>query len=168
MLDSSSRSGTISCTCPKLMGKIIFGFYFLVLYFFLSLAVFAANPPSLSDPADNSTTTDSSPKLSWQYNDTCPSNESCFFIQVDNNSDFSSPEKTTYTNNQYYSPSLDLGQWFWRVKAKDQNGTWSDYSQSRSLTITSPTPQPTSTPTPSTSPTSNFNVSTDSTSINAT
>src|SRR3989344_3301334 len=150
------------------MLRILFRHFFLVipiLFFFWPSPAFAADPPNLISPSDNSTET--KPKFSWEYNGECVEGGSCFRIEIDNNPDFSSPEKSTYTNNFSYSPQgLADGMYNWRVKAKDKQSlpgepgksdTWSGWSKvfkftigtqitspppAISVTQSSPTPQP--------------------------
>lgn len=128
---------------------------FVITLFFLSYSfTLATTAPIITGPS--STTTDTSPKLSWAYTDSCSTNESCFKIEVDDSSDFSSLNKNTYTNNLYYSPQLSIGKWYWRVKAKDQTNTWSEYnSGSFEIVAESQNNSPTPTPTPEQSTTSN-------------
>lgn len=96
--------------------------------FFTAENVIAANAPNLVSPPNNSNT-DKSPKLSWQYNGECPSSGSCFRIEIDNSSDFSSPDKSSYTNSLSYSPQgLAEAEYYWRVKARDQSNKWSEWS----------------------------------------
>jgi len=123
---------------------------------------FASDPPNLISPSDG--TTESKPKLTWEYKGECVESGSCFRVEVDNNSDFSSPEKSTYDTNTSYSPQgLANGTYYWRVKAKDKSDTWSDWSKVFKFTIgaqpinpsptassspsqNSPTPQPSTSP----------------------
>lgn len=110
-------------------------FLFTAAFFYLTLpiVVYAASTPVLISPENNASINDSSPKLSWQYSDSCPTDttNNCFKVDVDDSSDFFSINKSTYTNNLYYSPqNLSFGVWYWRVKAKDQAGNWSDYQNS--------------------------------------
>lgn len=124
--------------------------HFWVLFFFLFFlfgqkTTFASDPPNLLSPANNSQTSDTSPKLSWEYSGTCIESGSCFRVEVDNSTDFSSPDKTTYTDSKSYSPKLSSGDWYWRVKTKDTSGTWSNWSTVYKFSIG----QPTFTPTPS-------------------
>lgn len=110
--------------------------------------VFSANHPELLSPSDNSVV-ETPPKLSWGYSGECYQKGSCFKVEVDNNPDFSSPEKSTYTDNLFYSPKdLTIGSWSWRVKAKDSTEKWSDWSNVFEFSISgektvSPTPSPT-------------------------
>lgn len=130
----------------------------LIISFLWSQTVYAADPPILISPPDNSSQ-DKSPKLVWEYSGECIESGSCFKNEVDNNSDFSSAEKSTYTNNFNYSPQgLSEGVWNWRVKAKDKSEKWSEWSnifkftitaQSAAASPTNPDPQTTTTPQPS-------------------
>lgn len=89
--------------------------------------VLAGNSPALLSPADNATVTSS--RLEWQtpsyplYNNGNP-----YMIQVDDQESFADPEKDNYLTNNYYTPQLNFGKWYWRVKAKDSMETWSDWS----------------------------------------
>lgn len=107
-------------------------------------SVFAAEAPTLTSPANGSTT--SSTKLDWQTPSYTlyPSNP--YRVQVDNNSDISSPEKDTNISNTFYTPVLAEGTWYWHVKAKDQSGIWSDWSSTWNFTYSLATPSPTPTP----------------------
>lgn len=136
---------------------------------------FAASAPIIIEPQGDSIVSSSSPKLSWQFSDQCIQDGSCFRVEVDNNSDFSSLEKSTYTSGFSYSPQgLSEGKWFWRVKGKDTTETWSDWAQS-SFILASPTstspPSPLNSPTPtpsSTQPqggTNNFSISSSPSSV---
>ena len=99
------------------------------LIFFWPKIIFASNSPTLTSPPDNSIES-KSPKLTWEYSEECVNSGSCFLVEVDNSADFSSTEKSSYTNSFSYSPQgLAEGVWNWRVKAKDTDGKWSDWSQ---------------------------------------
>lgn len=150
---------------------------FLFLFFFEDSLVFASNPPLLIEPLNNSITSDTSPKLSWQFNDNCTKKGGCFRVEVSDSENFNSLEKDTYTNNTYYTPQNLLSKkYYWRVKAKDTSNNWSSYSEVWSFEISSnnqdSTPQPTnqleSSPSPSNNTPSNFNISSVPPSLNAT
>jgi hypothetical protein len=117
---------------------------FLTLFFILFTGKIKADePPKLVSPPDNAQTGHSL-KLSWEYSGECVESGSCFLIEIDDNSDFSSPEKSTYTNNLNYSPK-DLSEktWQWRVKAKDKSGKWSSWSTINRFILTLQTnPEP--------------------------
>jgi len=129
--------------------NLIISFLFFILLLLFPQKTFAAIIPNLLSPSNNSTVTDTSPKLSWSYSGQCTGSGSCFRIQVASSSAFTSAYRDYYTNYTYYSPQLYLRQWFWRAKAKDSSNAWSDWSTIFSFNIVS-TPSPT--PTPSQSP----------------
>ncbi len=130
------------------MIKLLYVFLFL----FLLPQQVSASTPVLNNPENNSATTDTSPKLSWDKTSDCPITGNCYLIEVSKSTDFSELEKSTYTNNTYYSPTLSEGSWFWRVKAKDQNNNWSEYSEVRTLNINNEV-KPSSSPIPTINPT---------------
>jgi hypothetical protein len=131
---------------------------FLIIYLLLITPVFASGPPILTEPSNGSSLSDTSPKLAWEYNGSCSTSDKCFRVLVDNTTDFSSPEKDYYTNNTNYSPSLGIGSWNFKVKAKDENNSWSEFSSVTSFVISESsftggqeeTTSPQATPSPST------------------
>lgn len=145
--------------------KFLYSALFSLLIFFFPQIVFAGEPPQLSSPSDGSTVNSS--KLEWQIPSYTLYAGNNYRIQVDDDSAFpsSSIYRDYYTDNTYYSPSLTDGLWYWRVKAKDAGGVWSDWSSVWSFTLASnsstpspsdladptPTPTPTSTPQPTSS-----------------
>lgn len=140
-------------------GKLIIALMSVLL--FIPGQSFAANSPSNLDPKIDSVTTDLNPKLSWGASGPCPADGSCYRVEVSDNKDFETLTKSTYTNNTYYSPTLSEGTWFWRVKAKDSEGVWSEFANSKiiitktqgSETISqSPLPLISAPPTPSPTP----------------
>lgn len=127
--------------------------------------VYAGEAPGLLSPINNSTTTSS--KLEWNTPSYSLYSSNPYRVQVHNNTDFSSPEKDYPTKNTYYTPKdLTAGTWYWRVLAKDKNGTPSNWSEVWSFTLTNSTPTP-STPTTSSQPSSIFQVSSLPSSINS-
>lgn len=128
----------------------------------LSLLIFAkpaiaGEPPIQTNPENNSTV--SSPALNWQtpaYS--LYSTGSPYRVQIDDDPNFTSVNKDRYKITNSYSPEdLSEATWYWRVKAKDASGIWSDWSAIWSFVLTtasSPAPIPTPTPTPTSSSTS--------------
>lgn len=149
--------------------KHLFTGLFSSIVIFWPQIVYASDPPILTSPPDSSSV-DKSPKLTWEYIGECVQSGSCFRVEIDNNPDFSSPEKSTYTNNFSYSPqNLNGDSWQWRVKAKDKSENWSEWSKIFTFTISnqsasvSPSPaaqilQPSPTPQTSSKPQTNFTV----------
>jgi hypothetical protein len=138
---------------------------------------FAAATPTITEPSSGAVVSDTSPKLSWTNSEPCTANGSCYLVEVDNSESFDSLEKSTYTNSTSYSPQgLTEGNWYWRVKAKDNTGAWSEFAQS-AFTISlssqvppsinqSPHPESSSTPLSQGGP-SNFSYSNSPSSIQA-
>ena len=75
--------------------------------------------PVLTSPADGATDTTGTPTFTWE----AATNGTTYQIQVDNDSDFSSPEfdDTAATTNR--TPALANGVYYWRVRAVTINGT---------------------------------------------
>ena len=84
----------------------------------------APTTPNLIEPLNNSTTI-RRPTFKW----TAIDDAVYYQIEVDNKSDFSSPEFTsTKLVNSIRSSSLPKGTCFWRVRTKDAVGNWSNWS----------------------------------------
>ncbi len=104
-----------------------------------------ANPPSvpvLSAPANNALTTDYTPPLDWK-DSALPSGTvfGHYEVQIDNNSDFSSPEATGSTaagdiTDSKFTPLSDLAsntKFYWRVRSLNDAGESSAWSASRTF-----------------------------------
>ncbi|MBN2789184.1 MAG: choice-of-anchor D domain-containing protein [Candidatus Delongbacteria bacterium] len=90
--------------------------------------------PTLESPADGSSSEDQTPTLDWS--DVPDANE--YYIQIDNNSDFSSPEVEALTSlSDYTTSTLAYGTYYWHVRSKNAVG-YSTYSSSWTFTITEP------------------------------
>lgn len=123
--------------------------------FFWAGPVFALSPPIQISPINNSQV--SSSKLTWETPSYPLYSNNPYRIQVDDDSDFSSIYRDYDTKNTYYKPVLTEGTWYWKVKAKDSDGTWSNWSDNWSfvLAAATPSPSPSLTPSPAPSPTAN-------------
>lgn len=95
----------------------------------------APQPPALSFPPNQSTTTDTTPDFTWSV----PPNTSSFWIEIDNNSDFGSPEvRDTYVFSGIYTPPpLAQGTYYWRVLSRSPDGCQGGFSAPWSFIITS-------------------------------
>lgn len=124
----------------------------LILYLLFATPAIAGDPPNLFSPEDNSSV--SSSTLNWQTPNYPLYSSNPYRIQVDDESNFSSPNKDYYTKNNYYTPILSWGNWFWRLKAKDSSGSWSDWSSIWFFTLVESisSPMPSSDPTPTPTP----------------
>ncbi len=130
----------------------MFAIHIVMDHLLVSLLTLALTAPIQLSPVDQSTVTNS--KLEWQI----PSyplydGGNKYRVWVDDDSTFSSPEKNgVYLSNNYYTPSLDPGTYYWKVIAKDSLSTWSEDSEVWSFTLSLSTPTPSPTPVTSSSP----------------
>lgn len=137
---------------------ILIGLTLLFIIYSPSLVIYGFNGPDLVSPPNTSTVSTTS--LTWQKPSISLYGTNPYRIQVDNNQDFSSPEKDTYTNNEYYTPTLTESTWYWRVYYRDELGIKSDWSQIWSFNYNiqpvspSPTVAPVASPSPTSSPSS--------------
>ncbi|MEA2082046.1 MAG: DUF4082 domain-containing protein [Elusimicrobiota bacterium] len=94
-------------------------------------------PPEAVFPADMFYINYSSSNLSWNEAFDPDSEEHLYRLQVDNNSVFSSPEKDISGIDSLFLPVSGLAQdrWFWRVKAKDDYGDESYWSETYSFFV---------------------------------
>ncbi len=92
-------------------------------------------PPALNAPAHEDTLR-TQPTFSWST----PEYAENYFIEVDNTSEFSSPEIENETNLNFYTSEVSLieGTNYWRVMAQNDAGIWGDWSAINQLTITGP------------------------------
>ncbi|MEM1689464.1 MAG: PGF-pre-PGF domain-containing protein [Candidatus Hadarchaeales archaeon] len=98
------------------------------------------NPPSvpvLTSPENGKTVT-SPVTLDWQDSIDNEGYVQRYHVQVDNDPDFSSPEvdENTPDNTSSYQVVLTPGTYYWRVRAQDNAGNWSDWSASRYFVVT--------------------------------
>jgi hypothetical protein len=90
--------------------------------------------PVLVRPGNNYSIEDTTPYVDWNNSNGNPVQ---YRIEVDNNSDFSSPIVRTTTDVSYYpiGSSLSPGSYSWRVQAKDSANNWSTFSPPWTFTI---------------------------------
>ena len=123
----------------------------------------APSTPSLSSPADNATTNDNTPAFDWSDStDPAGANDTITYrIQVDDNCDFSSPERDQTTSSSDFTPLVGLadGTYCWRVNASDEDGGTSAYSVVRHITIDTAFPTVSSINRANTNPTNAASVS---------
>jgi len=92
----------------------------------------APGVPTLISPANTSSTSDLTPTFDW--NDV--SGATSYTIQIDNTSNFSSPEYTNSPTVSTYTPGTNLatGTWYWRVLATNTYGS-SSYTSGWSVIL---------------------------------
>lgn len=133
------------------MTKLFFCYLSLILVIVLAPAqVFAISAPVLLGPINDVTVDNST--LSWQaVSDANPTE--AYRVQVSWTNDFAILKKDYTTDKTTYKPSLDNGQWYWRVKAKDNTDDWSQWSTPASFILgeieATPLPSVDSAPSPS-------------------
>lgn len=89
--------------------------------------------PSLISPPNNDIDDDTTPTLTWSN----VSEATVYHLQVDNNSDFSSPiyDNNALTGQSYtFGAPISTGQYYWRVRCGDGED-WSGFSSAWSFTI---------------------------------
>jgi len=97
------------------------------------------DPVALSSPSDNAYTNDSTPAFAWVADEEA----TAYAMQVDNNSDFSSPEinKTDISSNTCTpADTLTDGTYFWRIRKCYGEDGWKAWSTSRRITIDTQAP----------------------------
>ena len=101
--------------------------------FSFTLDTEAPDAPELKSPTDGSTTSNPLQTLSWQ----AASGASSYLVDVDDNSDFSSPLYENSPASKVFSAPSSLPQatYFWRVQAQDAAGNVSGESEEWSFTV---------------------------------
>jgi hypothetical protein len=97
-------------------------------------ALVTAPPPApvLVAPANAALTNNSGPMLMWNP----ATNASNYRVQIDNNSDFSSPaQDTTTVDTTYAAAALADGRYYWRVRGLNALGTAGPWSSARYFTV---------------------------------
>lgn len=95
--------------------------------------------PVLPSPSDNSSTIDNTPTFQWQASTDPESDSITYDLQVDDDSGFGSPTvDETGLGTTSYTPTSELSpdNYYWRVRAVDNNNNQSSWSSSWSLEIT--------------------------------
>jgi hypothetical protein len=114
------------------------GFSDSPVFWHLRVSPAAPGKPSLSTPANNAATNDTTPLLTWL----AVSGATTYELQVDNNSSYNSPE---YSLNGIASTSQETsvlanGKYYWRVRALNQYQVKGGWSSVRYFTIDAAAP----------------------------
>ena len=107
----------------------------------------APNPPPHSSPSNGSCTNNTGQSFSWGS-----TGGNYYQIQIDNNSDFSSPVVDQYRTGNVYTPSggtFSTGTYYWHVRTRDPAGNWSNYYPTFTLYVDTAAPDTTITSAPS-------------------
>ncbi len=94
-------------------------------------------PPVLSTPKDHSYTPDTTPTFTW----VAVTHAVNYELQISDDPGFGTPREDVQalTAHTYTLPgdhALPYGVYYWRVRAQDASGNWSDWSYTNTLTIT--------------------------------
>jgi len=97
----------------------------------------APPPPALGLPANNAVNYFNYLRFSWENLDPIENTVPVtYHVQVDNNSDFSSPENENYWQpDNSFETNLQDGFWYWRVRARDNAGNVGGWSEVRIVFI---------------------------------
>jgi hypothetical protein len=109
--------------------------------------------PELTNPLDNSITNDNTPSFSWNFND-LDGIQDGFQVIIDDDAAFGSVnydsgQISSATSSFSASSVITDGTWYWKVRTRDDDGDWGDYSDYRVITVDSLPPltfKPTATP----------------------
>jgi len=87
--------------------------------------------PKLLSPEEGASVNSPKPTFDWEDVVDAVSGLDCYEIQIDNNSDFGSPEYIVIVTASQFIPQSDLaqGEYYWRVRARDKrdhNSDWTD------------------------------------------
>jgi hypothetical protein len=91
-------------------------------------------------PDQNTWLTTSRPEFTWNFDDLDSTGQSEFHWQADNDYDFSSVDYgsgSIVSSLSSYIPAFNIsdGTWYWRVRTKDTDGDWGDYSSNSLVRI---------------------------------
>lgn len=133
--------------------RIISFFLILILFLFCFAGqVLAIDPPIKTNPTDGLTVTTNT--MEWEIPSYTLYSGNHYRIQVDDDQAFASINKDYLTDKNTYTPTgLSETTWYWKIKAKDSTGIWSDWSNIWSFILVTPSPTPTPTETPIPTPT---------------
>jgi C1A family cysteine protease/predicted phage tail protein len=97
--------------------------------------------PALSSPSNNAFVRTFTPTFTWL----APRSAAAYRLYLNDTSDFSNDAAVKYistelTSLSHTSPTLDLGAYYWCVKARDAAGNWSSCGTPRSFEVRLPIP----------------------------
>ncbi|WP_455391618.1 Kelch repeat-containing protein [[Eubacterium] cellulosolvens] len=94
---------------------------------------------TLTSPADNSIISNNKPKFEWTFIDQDSTHQTMFRVDISNDHEFTNINYTSddqstpdgfwqFPNGTLYTVLSD-GSWYWKVRAKDNDGSWGEYSE---------------------------------------
>jgi hypothetical protein len=101
----------------------------------------------LDKPEYDSWTNNNKPKFTWFFDDVDSKCQGSFIWQLSDDELFTSinyNSKEVVTNSLSYTPDFEIpdGRWFWRIRAMDFDGAWSEYSPPGRINIDTTTKPP--------------------------
>ncbi|WP_455393144.1 Kelch repeat-containing protein [[Eubacterium] cellulosolvens] len=97
------------------------------------------------DPPDNAVITDNKPDFIWTFKDYDSAKQTAFQLLIDDDSEFNEVDynsgEQTSTEEHWTFPigtsytELSDGNWFWKLRARDEDGVWTNYTTPRRLII---------------------------------
>lgn len=134
-----------------------------------SVLIDATGPTQPGITASSTTTNNTTPVLTWaaSTDSGVGLNNPAYTVQWANNSSFTSPQSATTNTNTYTSSALSNGTWYFRIRATDQLGTASSWSNTVTFVVdaqapTMPGAPSAASPTNNTTPNLTWSASTDS------
>jgi hypothetical protein len=100
----------------------------------------SVNNVTLSSPVNNSRISDNTPSFTWVFEDPDLDSQAGYTVQIGDDPLFGS---INYTSGDIFSPlenwisksPITDGTWYWRVRAMDEYGLWSDWSEGWTINI---------------------------------
>ncbi|MEW5760666.1 MAG: kelch repeat-containing protein, partial [Candidatus Thermoplasmatota archaeon] len=91
------------------------------------------NAPTLTNPTNNAWTNNNKPTFKWKFSDPDSQAQGGFQWQADDDKEFGSIDYDSgvvSSSTESYIPSSAIadGTWYWRIKTKDNDGSWGHYS----------------------------------------
>lgn len=104
-------------------------------------------PPALNVPANGAEFLPGAVQLGWGNANDAQSGVKGYYVQVDDDRDFSSPVfDGVVDGNGYTVPAQQEGNYYWHVKARDGAGNWGQYSATSVFLLRNPIPPTPQTP----------------------
>jgi hypothetical protein len=102
--------------------------------------------PILNSPLNNSITNNSTPTFSWTFIDKDSLQQHDFQLQIDDNENFNSVDYDwgqINSNVSSFQPITNIsdGKWFWRVRTRDSDGDWGQFSSFWTIIIDTKQPK---------------------------
>ncbi|MEW5761102.1 MAG: Ig-like domain-containing protein, partial [Candidatus Thermoplasmatota archaeon] len=95
--------------------------------------------PILIEPQNNILTSTNKPIFKWKFQDPDGDMQAFFHVQIDDENNFISPdydiEEKLASSSWQPTTFIQDGNWYWRVRTKDEHGAWGNWSDPRIIRI---------------------------------